>query len=381
MRILHFHRALFDRSETFIRRYIEQSLAFGEVGAAASEIHDIPIHLSKNNITYFQIPEKYYTRKSFNGTLKYINEKLTGKVFRERKFAAFIRGFNPDVIHCHFGPMGVFMSHILEAYKIPIPFATSFYGLDASSMPKNNKAYRCALNKLWERGNAFFAEGPELGNKLIDLGAQSSKVMINPLIVPANDYPPRKTEMNKNKPIQFLMVGRFAEKKGFHLALEALGQLKNEIPEFEITMIGYGELENRYKEIIAKHQIGDHVHFLGGKNHSGVIQALQEHDVFIHPSLLAQNGDSEGGAPTIIIEAQAVGIPVIASTHADIPFVMGYHDFLADEGSIDSLKEKIKKAVSITSWEKCLASGRKKVLEQHGNSTIYFNNLGKLLAE
>jgi colanic acid/amylovoran biosynthesis glycosyltransferase len=175
------------------------------------------------------------------------------------------------------------------------------------------------------------------------------------------------------------MVGRFVEKKGFHLALEALGLMKDQLPPFEVNLIGYGELEDAYKQLVQKYQLENEVNFLGGKNHQEVIQALREHDIFLHPSLTAANGDSEGGAPTIIIEAQAVGIPVVASTHADIPYVMGYHNFLAEEADIESLKETIIRACAVQDWEQYINAGKSKVLEQHDRSDIYNKNLQSLL--
>ena len=53
--------------------------------------------------------------------------------------------------------------------------------------------------------------------------------------------------------------------------------------------------------------------------------------------MTARNGDTEGGAPTTILDAQAVGTIVVGSTHADIPFLVedGVTGFLADEGSDD----------------------------------------------
>jgi colanic acid/amylovoran biosynthesis glycosyltransferase len=45
-------------------------------------------------------------------------------------------------------------------------------------------------------------------------------------------------------------------------------------------------------------------------------------DIFIHPSVTSESGDSEGGAPTVILEAQAMGLPVVSTTHADIPNIV-----------------------------------------------------------
>ena len=45
-------------------------------------------------------------------------------------------------------------------------------------------------------------------------------------------------------------------------------------------------------------------------------------DILLAPSVTAANGDGEGGAPTTILDAQALGTIVVGSTHADIPFLV-----------------------------------------------------------
>ncbi|NIP81231.1 MAG: glycosyltransferase, partial [Gemmatimonadetes bacterium] len=54
----------------------------------------------------------------------------------------------------------------------------------------------------------------------------------------------------------------------------------------------------------------------------------------------AANGDGEGGAPTTLLEAQAVGLPVVASRHADIPWVVAPEaGLLAPEEDPEALAE------------------------------------------
>jgi colanic acid/amylovoran biosynthesis glycosyltransferase len=62
-----------------------------------------------------------------------------------------------------------------------------------------------------------------------------------------------------------------------------------------------------------------------------------------NPSQWSEDGDCEGGAPVILLDAQARGLPVIATQHADIPFVV-QHDvsgFLVPERDVNALKDAI----------------------------------------
>ena len=65
----------------------------------------------------------------------------------------------------------------------------------------------------------------------------------------------------------------------------------------------------------------DCVKFFGFLNHADCLHEMEQADIFLHPSVVAANGDTEGGAPTVILEAQALGMPVVSTYHADIPNV------------------------------------------------------------
>jgi glycosyltransferase involved in cell wall biosynthesis len=61
--------------------------------------------------------------------------------------------------------------------------------------------------------------------------------------------------------------------------------------------------------------------------HEFMTQLAQSH-LGLYPSRTAADGDSEGGAPVTLIEAQWLGVPSIVSDHDDLPFVA------APEGSV-----------------------------------------------
>jgi colanic acid/amylovoran biosynthesis glycosyltransferase len=63
----------------------------------------------------------------------------------------------------------------------------------------------------------------------------------------------------------------------------------------------------------------------------------------IHPSVTAADGDSEGGAPTVLLEAQAIGTPIVTTRHADIPHVVpeGAGVFLCAEHDVDALGDAL----------------------------------------
>ena len=65
--------------------------------------------------------------------------------------------------------------------------------------------------------------------------------------------------------------------------------------------------------------------------------------VFIQPSVTTHDGIVEGAHPTTLVEAQAIGCPIIATRHSDIPEVVrdGQSGWLVDEKSATQIADRV----------------------------------------
>jgi colanic acid/amylovoran biosynthesis glycosyltransferase len=88
------------------------------------------------------------------------------------------------------------------------------------------------------------------------------------------------------------------------------------------------------------------------------------------PSLTARDGDSEGGAPTMIAEAQIMGTPMIASDHADIPFSLTDHSYMFKEGDGRSLLEAVERYLEDGGESYDIELARQRTLERHDRRRI-----------
>ena len=74
-----------------------------------------------------------------------------------------------------------------------------------------------------------------------------------------------------------------------------------------------------------------------------VLREMAACHVLLQPSVTAADGDSEGGAPVTLLDAQAAGLPVVATRHADIPEYVrdGHSGLLSPEGDLEALTESL----------------------------------------
>ena len=379
--LVHYMGTYLNKSETFIGRFVNQSTAWGRAVVIAEKFNHLPnISLDNETLTRYQIPQFNYSRGSVIGFGRYIRERIQGANKHTLFLKAYLDVLKPSIVHCHFGRLGIRYAKACQSSNLDIPFVVSFYGYDATKLPQKDLQYKKELALIFEQAAGVFVEGPQLKNEVTALGANPDKVLINPLLIPVSEYPEKTNWYQNGRPCTFLCAGRFVEKKGFHLFFEAIGKIQDELPDFNIEVIGEGPMRGKYEEVIEKHGLSNHIEFLGWKSYPDLLQHIKKADFFVHPSVVSSDGDSEGGAPTILLEAQAIKTPVIASRHADIPYVMGYDDFLCKEGDIESLRSVILNAVNSNDLLSLAEEGYYKVLCQHNiSSDIYRKNIESVL--
>ena len=254
--------------------------------------------------------------------------------------------------------------------KYRLPVVTSFDGYDASSLPRQ-EGWLPRLQDLFARGNAFVAEGPAMKARLVRLGCAPDKVHIVPLLVDAGRYRWQPRVLAPKEPLRILFVARFVPKKGLSVLVKALASARSALPPLEFVVIGSGSeaAEADVRRLVSELGLEEVTRFTGGLPRSAVLDEMASAHLLVAPSHTAPDGDTEGGAPTILLEAQAAGLPIVATRHADIPFVAApaYHEFLADEGDVEDLAARLRAMFQASGrWPELGLEGRRHVEQQHG---------------
>ncbi|MBI4469797.1 MAG: glycosyltransferase [Acidobacteria bacterium] len=276
-----------------------------------------------------------------------------------------VAGLRPSLMHAHFGLTGYFASAIRA--RLDIPLITTFYGYDLS-MPDREPEWQARYLDLFRLGDLFLVEGPSMRNRLLDLGCPAHKVAIQRVGIDLSRFKFKPRAAAPDEEVVLLHCGRMVEKKGHEMALRALADCREEFPNVRLSMIGDGPLRAHLEELVGTLGLSESVAFLGSMGHADYVEALTRAHLVIQPSLTSEDGDSEGGAPTTLLEAQASGAPVVASKHADIPFVVedGASGMLAAEADVAATSAALKRMLRARSrWPEFGRRGRHYVETYH----------------
>jgi len=269
------------------------------------------------------------------------------------------------LFHAHFGPVGY---RVVDAGLAPA--ITSFYGYDASEQ-RTLARWGTAYRRLFRKGAAFVAEGPAMRERLIALGAPPSRTHVVPLIAHlSEDWEP--ASLADGEPPRVLMAGRLVEKKGFAEGIAAFAEARLACGDAQLLIMGSGPEEEQLRRVARSHGLRDEVEFVPPRPRERFRDFMRSCHVLLQPSRTASDGDAEGGAPTTLLEAQALGRVIVATDHADIPNVVDREAaLLAPEGDADALADRLTKALTASSeWPSRGAAGRSFVEAHHSRSRV-----------
>jgi len=135
-------------------------------------------------------------------------------------------------------------------------------------------------------------------------------------------------------------IARFNSQKGLLLIPAAVAAVKDEFPGLKVVLIGDGEERPRLEAEIARHGVAGQVELRGWQSNAEVRRALVESRALLLPSFAE-------GLPVVIMEAFALGRPVISTYIAGIPeLVDDSCGWLAPAGDVQALAAAMRDALS-----------------------------------
>lgn len=310
-------------SETFIYEQIRNMKQF----------EPVVFTLSTRNQGTFPVKELF--SMSSLPYLKQKEESLRSIFGRSEYFKRLLKELDIKLIHAHFAYMGNYALQFKKYFNIPL--ITSFYGLDIYQLTKN-PLYRLQLKRLFQKGDLFTGYSSVMRERAIELGCPPEKVITFTVGIDLNRF--RFKERRPGNTINFLYIGRLVEKKGVIFGIRAFAKSYQKHKNINLTIVGDGPLYNEIDSEIKKLGMTNNIKMLGYVPNTSA--ELDNADVFISPSVVAKNGDAEGGINVTVIEALACGIPALVTkqTQSDLIFD-GRTGFVAKEKDPDDLSAKM----------------------------------------
>jgi len=257
-------------------------------------------------------------------------------------YLARIREIGPDLIHIHYGPDARYFLPVLN--RIPQPAVVSFYGFDASSFPRRLWGFGAFyLRPMFRRVQRVLAMSEDMKSDLVRIGCPAGKIHIHyPNGVNLDVFTSFQRQARKGRKAVILNIAALEARKGQQDLIVAFARVFQSFPNAELRIAGEGPLKNGLEKTIRALGVKDHVRLLGHLSYEKLPEELGRADIFCHPSVTSAAGDKEG-IPTIILEAAATGLPVVATRHAGIPeaVVEGRTGFLVQERDPSALAERI----------------------------------------
>lgn len=274
-----------------------------------------------------------------------------------------------DHLHNHLGRNSASVA-MLASILAEIPFSLTIHGPTEFDEPKT-----LALREKIHR-SAFTVAISEYGRSQLcrwcDHGDWPKIHVVHCGIAPSflQGSPPPPAEAPR-----LVSVGRLAEQKGQLGLVEAAGLLRDRGVPFVLTIVGDGPMREEIERLIASMGLRDLVKLAGWKDSHGVRQEILDARLMVLPSFAE-------GLPVVLMEALAMGRPVVSTYVAGIPELVrpGFEGWLVPAGSIHALADALTQALATSSDDlaKMGNSGSMRVAEHH-NATTEASKLAKLI--
>jgi colanic acid/amylovoran biosynthesis glycosyltransferase len=263
----------------------------------------------------------------------------------ERQLVKYSLKNNIKIWHAHFANVGC--RYMQAAEKANAKLIVSFYGVDYAALLQRKPSLRGEYAKMFERAAAIVCEGPFGADTLVRMGCPKEKIHIIPFgvapLAPADQQP----HMKQPGSLNLIQLATITAKKGHLDTIEAIKLALPSCPNLKLTFVGEvldKKLHQQLKQRIAAYGLSSVVTWGDLVPYGHLDRLMSGFDALIQPSCHAADGDCEGGAPVVILDAQRAGLPIITTDHCDIPFLVRQNQsaLIAHEGDSATLAEHIK---------------------------------------
>jgi len=231
------------------------------------------------------------------------------KHLQQQNLTWALKKINPDIIHLQWPSTIPWFEQVLQEQKIPVVLSQRGYHNNVRPfVDADNFEY---LQQWYPKIAGFHSVCKAISKKSDAIWSSTrkiDKVVYTGLIIDHSSFD--KTYHIKN-PLQLLSIGRPHWIKGYDYAVQACKLLKEKGITFQYTIIG-GAGDEELQFLIHELGLQDFVSLKKRLPQEDVLKKMREASLLLMPSL-------EEGLPNVLVEAMAVGLPVLSTDCGGVP--------------------------------------------------------------
>ncbi len=232
--------------------------------------------------------------------------------------ACMARAQGVNHLHAHFGTDAASVA-MLAARLTGLPFSFTAHAKDIFHNDVDPGLLRQKIREArfvitvsdFNRRHLAKLAGPDLAHKIIRLynGIDLERFQPDPAVTRERDL--------------ILAVGRLQEKKGFHHLIYACRILKDMGQAFRCVIVGEGPERDALARQIVECGVQDQLVLAGAQPQEQIIETFKRATLFVLPCVISAAGDRDA-LPTVLLEAMAMGLPVISTELVGIPEIIDH---------------------------------------------------------
>ncbi|MGB3740074.1 MAG: glycosyltransferase, partial [Pontixanthobacter sp.] len=225
--------------------------------------------------------------------------------------ARMLRRTGAERLHSHFANSGAVVG-MLAARLADIPWSVTLHGISETDYPagyllpdKLKTASFAAIASRFMKAQAMRVTDPAIWPRFhivrcgIDMDAMPPRS-------------PSGTASQTGTPPRIVCVGRLSAEKGYYTLIEAIERLNRASIHPQVTIVGDGPERGALIDAANAANIVENIKFAGALPETQTLARIAAADMLVLPSLME-------GLPVVLMEAMAIGVPVVASRVAGIP--------------------------------------------------------------
>lgn len=322
-------------------------------------------------------PNGKFLISSWLGIAYYLIQKRIFKKrdisIRNKALVKYLKKHQIAVVLAEYGTVGATIAKACSMADIPL--VIHFHGVDA-----HRYKLLASFKELYKRAFAYAAAlvvvSGDMRNSLIGLGASEEKIKLIPYGVNTSLF----KQSNLSEQLNFLFIGRLVDKKAPLIVISAFAEVIDKFPNAKLRMVGDGPLLQAAQSLTRDLALEKSITFTGVLNRPEIIKIMADSYCYVQHSVTAADGDMEG-TPNTILEASAVGLPIISTRHAGIKeaVIDGVTGFLVDEYDKEAMASRMVEIASSRVLAEAMGNAAHDHILKHYNITEQIAKLDAVL--